>query len=208
MKRYKLSQIKLFFQKILLMNYPGGSDTHQYHIESILNETGFKRSLSVFSISYKERDEALVTGNINFLQNSEYVSQPCGTQDSPDFIIKYNDKLYFIECKSSKGTKPTYNGGIPKKQYIYIFSSEKYNSTTIFRGEDILPDSKRELFENLRLEEIALVKKYQNNPNWNDSRGFDYYPRAMYTQSGTWDKTDYFRHKDRKVCEENILNFL
>lgn len=190
------------------MEYTGGSDVHQYAVENLLQKNGFIQSVNVFSISHKERDDALISGCLDSLQNGEYISQPCGTQDSPDFIIKYNDKIFFIECKSSKGTKPTYNGGLPKKQYIYIFTSEKYNETTIFRGEDILSESKRQLLEKLRLDEIALVEKYQSDPAWNDSRGFDYYPRAMYTQSGTWDKTDYFKHIDRKMCEQNVLNLL
>lgn len=192
------------------MKYTGGSDVHQYAVEKVLQENGFTHSVNLLhgSISKKQRNSALSGGSLDSLQNGEYISQPCGSQDSPDFIVKYSDKLYFIECKSSEKTKLLYNGGLPKKQYIYIFTSEKYNSTTIFRGEDILSDSKRELLEKLRIEEMALVEKYQNDPAWNDSRGFDYYPRAMYTQSGTWDKTDYFKHSDRKMCEQNVLNSL
>ena len=203
-----LNQIKMFFESVLNMEYTGGSDIHEYAVEDLLSKNGFQKSLSLFSVFHKDRDDALITGSLNLLQNCEYISQPCGTQDSPDFIVKYNDKLYFIECKSSKENKPTYNGGLPKKQYIYIFTSEKYNATTIFRGEDILCDSKRELLEQLRLDEIALVQKYQNNPGWKDSRGFDYYPRAMYTQAGKWHKTDYFKHTDRKTCEQKVLNSL
>jgi hypothetical protein len=203
-----MNKIKMFFESVLNMEYTGGSDIHQYAVEDLLSKTGFRKSLDVVSVSHKDRDIALNTGLLHSLQNDEYISQPCGTQDSPDFILKYNDKLYFIECKSSKGTKPTYNGGLPKKQYIYIFTSEKYNATTIFKGEDILSDSKRSLLEQMRLEEIALVQRYQNDPSWEDSRGFDFYPRAMYTQSGSWHKTDYFKHSDRKMCEQNVLDSL
>jgi hypothetical protein len=64
------------------------------------------------------------------------------------------------------------------------------------------------LLEKLRIDEIAFIQKYQNDPAWNDSRGFDYYPRAMYTQSGNCDKTDYFKHTDRVKCEQNVLNSL
>jgi hypothetical protein len=203
-----MNQLKTFFESVLDMKYTGGADIHQCSVENLLNKHGFKKSLNVSSISQKQRDETLVTGSLDSLQNIEYISQPCGTQDSPDFIVKYDNKIYFIECKSSKGDKPTYNGGLPKKQYIYIFTSKKYNSTTIFRGEDILCESKRFLLEQLRAEEVALVQKYQNNKSWKDSRGFDYYPRAMYTQSGGWNKTDYFKHNDRKMCEQNVLDSL
>ena len=69
----------------------------------------------------------------------EYKSQPNGSQNSPDFYVYYNNKRYSIECKSSKGYYPVYNSGLPKPGVIYIFSSKKYNETTIFNADDKVP---------------------------------------------------------------------
>lgn len=193
------------------MKYTGGSDVHQYSVEKLLQENGFTHSVNLFygSISKKERDAALSGGSLDSLQNGEYISQPCGSQESPDFIVKYNDKIYFIECKSSEKTGPTWNSCYPQINYIYIFTSKKYNETTIFRGEDVLFDEKRKLYTELLNKQNLILEEFRKNPIWQkDSRGFDYYTRDMYTQSGTSDKTDYFKHADRKMCEQNVLNSL
>jgi len=51
-----------------------------------------------------------------------------------------------------------------------------------------------------------VLKTYQLDAGWNeDPRGFDFYMRAMYTQSGAG-KKDYFTHSERKRCESNVLN--
>ena len=135
-----------------------------------------------------------------------YISQPNGPQQSPDFYVFYNDKKYSIECKSSKGTCPTYNGGLPKPDSIYIFSSAKYNKTTIYNANDVVSDQMRTLYEELLTEYSSVLEKYKNLPEWQDDpRGFDFYMRAMYTQKGGKLKTDYFEHKDRARCENNVL---
>ena len=54
----------------------------------------------------------------------------------------------------------------------------------------------------------AVLKTYQMDDVWqDDERGFDFYVRNMYTQSGGKDKKDYFTHVDRNRCEQNVLNF-
>ena len=39
-----------------------------------------------------------------------------------------------------------------------------------------------------------------------NDRGFGYFLRHMYIQAGKKEKTDYFSHKQRRVCEQNVLN--
>jgi len=203
-----MNNIKLFFNDVLNMPYYGGSDVHQYHVEHLLEKHGFNKQFVI--ISKKNRDEYLRTGIFLDLPDNSYISQPCGTQDSPDFIVKYNNKLYFIECKSGAGAKtsPTYNSGLPKKEYIYIFTCQKYNGTTIFLGNDIISDDKRNLFNQLLEAQNKILEEFRKNPLWKDDRGFDYYTRDMYTQSGDSSKTDYFKHRDRFLCEQNVLNSL
>jgi len=139
--------------------------------------------------------------------NLEYISQPNGTQNSPDFYVFHDGERHSIECKSSKNTYPMYNSGLPKEEYIYIFSTAKYNETTLFKGSSVVPKQKRELYEGLLKDLGDVLQRYQNTPEWQeDNRGFDFYVRKMYTQCGGATKTDYFRHDERKQCEEEVLN--
>ena len=66
---------------------------------------------------------------------------------------------------------------------------------------------KRELYDRMLLEMKDVLVRYQALPEWQDDRGFDFYLREMYTQSGTAEYTDYFIHKDRTTCEQNVFNF-
>lgn len=138
----------------------------------------------------------------------DYVWQPNGPQQSPDFRVTLpNGRVVDIECKSSKQAYPTYNGGLPKENVIYIFSSKKYDQTTIFFADDVVSKSKRELFACLIEELRAVLDKYRAMPEWQeDDRGFDFYIRNMFIQSGGWRRTNYFKHKDRNLCEEKVLN--
>ena len=80
----------------------------------------------------------------------EFEYQPNGDQQSPDFRVTLDDgKTVDIECKSSKQPYPTYNGGLPKKGVVYIFSSRRYNKTTVYFAEDIVSDKKREQFSKI-----------------------------------------------------------
>jgi len=199
-----MNKLRTFFERVLTLGYiAGGSENNQQEktIESLLVEYGFVRSC-VESVP-----KEIKFNTIQGLKNNEYISQPCGTQDSPDFIVRSNEKNYYIECKSSKGYKPTYNSGLPKREYIYIFSSKPYDQTTIFRGCDILSENKRSLYEKLLKDYDKLLSTYQDKTEWKrDSRGFDFYMRAMYIQSGGKKSgNDYFIHPERDWCESRVL---
>ena len=94
---------------------------------------------------------------------------------------------------------------MPKKGVVYIFSSKRYNETTVFFADDIVTDKKRKQLSNLVEELGSVVKIYQEDPEWKDTRGFDFYIRNMYVQTGAG-KKDYFKHQDRQLCEQNVLN--
>ena len=95
---------------------------------------------------------------------------------------------------------------MPKEGVVYIFSSKRYNETTIFFADDIVHETKRDLYRGLlsRLNEVLV--EYQQEPEWEDDRGFDFYIRNMYVQNGAG-KKDYFIHNDRERCEQNVLNY-
>lgn len=143
------------------------------------------------------------------LDNHElnYIYQPNGSQASPDFrVILSTGRNVDIECKSSKQVYPTFNGGLPKEGVVYIFSSAKYNQTTIFFAEDVVKPEKRKLYKDLTTDLDSVLRTYQMDEEWqNDPRGFDFYVRNMYIQTGRG-KKDYFKHSDRQRCESNVIN--
>ena len=174
--------MKQFWKEVLLLPYKSNSQDnplHERQVEELLIKHGFR-----------------------------YIAQPNGIQASPDFRVFLADgKTVDIECKSSKQTYPTYNGGLPKEGVVYIFSSKKYNQTTIFFADDVVSAKKREQFAVLVEELNSVLKIHQIDEEWQeDSRGFDFYIRNMYVQNGAG-KKDYFRHKERQQCESNVLNF-
>ncbi len=174
--------MKQFWQEVLRLPYKSNSQDnplHEQQVRELLDKHGFN-----------------------------YVWQPNGPQQSPDFRVTLpNGRVVDIECKSSQNTYPTYNGGLPRKGVIYIFSSKRYNETTIFFADDVVSDKKRELYSSLVEELNSVLKVYQLEEEWQqDDRGFDFYIRNMYTQTGAG-KKDYFKHSNRQQCESNVLNF-
>ena len=184
--------------------------TFKYEFNMHSNITAFW--VDVLNLPYKSnsQDNPLHEQQVEDLlekHNLTYVSQPNGIQNSPDFRITLNSgKTVDIECKSSKQTFPTYNGGLPKSGTVYIFSSKRYNETTIYFADDVVSPQKREQFSKLVDELNAVLKVHQADESWQeDSRGFDFYIRNMYVQNGAG-KKDYFKHAERQICESNVLN--
>jgi hypothetical protein len=173
--------LKNFWQQVLQLPYKSNSQDNPHHerqVRDLLEKFGY-----------------------------EYVYQPNGSQLPPDLrVILPSGKTVDIECKSSKQTYPTFNGSLPQEGGVYIFSSKRYNKTTIFFGDDIVTVEKRQLFLDL-IEEVNSVKKiFQSDKEWqDDERGFDFYIRNMFVQTGK-SKKDYFKHPKRQFCESNVLN--
>ena len=176
-----MTNLKNFFQDCLELPWkpnPQTNPEHENQVEELLKKHGLK-----------------------------YIAQPNGIQQSPDFRIYHGDVID-VECKSSKQAFPVYNSGLPKPGVVYVFSSQKYDSTTIYLADDIIADKKRELYSQYLIEQDELLQKFRNLEDWKDVRGFDFYNRALYTQSGGADKTDYFQHFDRARCEHNVLDIM
>ena len=173
--------MKKFFEDVLKLPYKSNSQDnpkHENQVEDLLKKYGLK-----------------------------YKPQPNGKQNSPDFHVYWKGIVISLECKSAAGAKPTYNSGLPKIGVIYIFSSKKYNATTIYYADDLVSEKMRGAYRELLKDLDKAVKKFQDNPIVKeDPRGFNFYMRAMYTQAGTWVSTNYFKHEGREVCEQNVLN--
>jgi hypothetical protein len=139
-----------------------------------------------------------------------FISQPCGSQNFPDFLIcDYSGKFVIIEAKSGNGVCPAWNGGLPKKDAIYIFSSGKYNKTTVFLGQDVMTDEYSFKLHEIHDQLQGLSKQMATllNPLDVHNRGFGHYVRSKFEQGGGKEKVDYFKHKDRSKCEQNVLTF-
>jgi hypothetical protein len=121
--------------------------------------------------------------------NIKYVYQPKGTHRFPDFDLP--DLNLNLECKSvNKGIKPVWNRGLPRPGSLYIISSKKLGRTTIFFGEDVLPE---ETYDRL----MAVDQKYKtiiNEVNDKHDDGWINYPRLAFDNRGKnapnyWDRT-------------------
>jgi len=206
-----MSKIRQFLEQVLQMpyykNYAAASGKvhniakHEDATEDLLIQHGFTKH-SKGGIPRKQRDDWLKDPYSCTIPDGTYVSQPTGKQDSPDFIVKENGRAYFIECKSvSKKTKaPMYNSGVPKSGYIYIFTAEKYNQTTIFDGSDVCPPNDYKLLQKLIEEHRKLDDKY--NKLLRSSYNIQHYTRPMISHYGG---IDYFVHNNRKKNEQRVL---
>ena len=102
----------------------------------------------------------------------------------------FKDLNLNLECKSAKGKKPMWNRGIPRPNALYIVSSKKLGRTTIFFGEDVLPE---ETYDRL----MAVDQKYKtiiNEVNDKHDDGWINYPRLAFDNRGKnapnyWDRT-------------------
>jgi hypothetical protein len=178
---------------------------HEDAVEDIFLSHGLNH-LQKGGIKQQQRDAWLKGADHSDVPNDTFMSQPCGTHNSPDFIVKTNNKLFFLECKSaSKGTTaPMYNSGIPKEEYIYVFCAEKYNKTTIFMGRDVLPSKEEQLIQR----HIAEARKRDEILNAlleNNHHGISYYTRPMICHKGGHGKTNYFTHNKRQPLERSVL---
>ena len=181
---------------------------HEGAVEDILNQHNLTQVER--KVKKSERD-AWLSGEANDMADETYISQPCGTHDSPDFIVKTGGRLYFIECKSvTKEGTPLYNSGLPKKDYIYVFSSKKYDETTVYLGKDVAGDAVAMILEQANQEIKARCNEVtqQLREMGENTHGLGIYARPMYQHYGSKEKKDYFKNSRRKELEQNVLDFV
>jgi len=142
---------------------------------------------------------------------NSYIPQPCGQQQSPDFIVKFIDgRILAIECKSSSSTIPLYNSGGIKQNYFYVFSSKDQNKTVTYMGSDIINDIQQKLIDDhikdARERDEILNKKLKEYDT--NNRGVCYYTRPMIGQSGGHIYTNYFTHKNKEINGKSVIKFM
>jgi hypothetical protein len=140
-----------------------------------------------------------------------FIYQPCGSHESPDFIVKFTDNFILaVECKSSNTTLPLYNSGGVKPNYYYIFSSNSTNKTVTYMGYNIIDKEQQELIEahikEARERDELLNKKLKDLDK--NNRGVCYYTRPMINQSGGCEYTNYFKHKNRENDNYSVIDFV
>jgi len=192
---------------------------HEDAVEDVFKKHGFTDSKK----NIKELDDlgrtngkvirdAWMSGDLSgcSLKDGEYASQPLGTHDSPDFILKSAGKVFFIECKSSKQSRPTYNGGFPKSDYIYAFSSEKEDKTVVYLGRDVNGGHEAAKAITEYQEQINKIKKDLNRTlkEINLSTGIEYYVRDMWNHKGKKEVTNYFNEPRRSQWFNNVKEFI
>jgi hypothetical protein len=185
--------------------------SHEDAVENVFCEAGLTKVEDHNTKGFKKtRDLWIKDPTACDMENGTYISQPCGPQNSPDFIVKVDDKVYFIECKSSAQTYPTFNSGKPNPAYIYVFCSSKTNSTTVFRGDHISTIEQRRLMAEYeeKINNIVNELNIKLEECDDNNRGLALYHRAMWTQKGGAEKTDCFNHSERLLCEQRVLNEL
>ena len=218
--------VEILFNDLLTMpyfrNYAATSgnvhniSNHESAVESVFRKNNITQILSkdtrITTSINKESVKNAIKDKICIIPDNTYISQPCGTHDSPDFLVNINGRIYGFECKSTTGRnyKPLYNSGGIKSSIIYIFTNESVNATTLYLGRDIITKEQSSLITELIQKQRKIEQEYNVKLSEIDTnnRGISYYTRAMIGQQGNSSKTNYFSHDNKKICEENVLKFL
>jgi len=182
---------------------------HEGAIEDVLKRNGFSEIEKTKDCLKKNKELWIKQPDICSIPINSFISQPFGTHENPDFLVRVGQhRLIPIEAKSSEDFKPLYNSGGIKPNYIYVFSSKKANSTTIYKGSDIISFEAYKVIEDLIREqkklEFAANEKLKELDVYH--RGISYYTRPMIGQSGDKTFTNYFTHEHREKCEQNVLD--
>lgn len=183
---------------------------HEDAIEKKFIEHGYKKWDPPKKLKKKDKNESSFLSD---MPAGDFITQPFGKNENPDFYIKSIDgKLVPVEAKSSSqnSTAPLYNSGGIKQNYLYVYTSEKTNKTTIYLGNDIITLEQEKLIN----EHINLLRKLDEELNKNlntldvNHRGISFYTRPMIGQRGDKTYTNYFNHEFRENIEKKALHYL
>jgi hypothetical protein len=222
----QLSNMKYFCNEPARSGAEHGIAKHEHAIENIFIDNGHlestkwcKTNEKILSDNRKELKKWLNKGMcdgedalLDIIPPGTYVSQPLGSQNNPDFVIRnVSGKLIAVEAKSTKTAFfPKYNGGGVKRNYVYIFSNEIENATVIYMGSDIVSPEQYELHDELNEKIHKLYDEYNIRIGERDTnnRGFGVYFRKDTQQSGGAEKTNYFTHQNKDRDKQNVLDFV
>lgn len=210
--------VRQVFDDVLQMPYHKGGYTqnaHELAFEDLLIEHAFVEFFAPTSWKSRVMLTSWVSGgNHDLVPDQSYISQPGGSNGPPDFVVKGDGRMFFVELKSSQSCKPTYNDTLPKPNFIYVFCSCHNDATdqqtTMFLGSDVVDDESRERLleaqQEMKLVAAIATEKIQEIPT--NDRGWYPFPRMKFEQKGGWERANYFKHSDRARCEQNVLDFV
>lgn len=134
-----------------------------------------------------------------------FLLHPNGTQETPDFLIKYDGKFVLLECKSkSSGSNPAWNDKLPQRGILYFFYSESCNDFTFFFGENVLSDFDREWIDS----DMKQCKEIVRKKGSESYRGFGPNVRPQVLQEAKCGgHVNFFNHRHRKLTEMAVLNY-
>lgn len=180
---------------------------HEDAIASLMEGHGYNPYIPHTKLHKNDQE---TPGFLKDMPVGSYVSQPFGTHASPDFFIKAADeRLIALEAKSSEtASHPTYNSGGVNPDYYYVFCSKKTNSTTLFRGCDIITEQQQQLISEHIAEEKLRAEALNEKLAALDThgRGIAFYPRPMIIQKGGAKFTNYFTHENRQRDEARAID--
>ena len=185
-------------QKVIKSKHQSNtSKGHEKWFEKLLINDGFsKKTLEDVQMS-KLDVRNMVDKNKSTLF---FIPEPLGSQNTPDFLVGDEEgNLFYIELKSSKEEKITWNGGYPKDNFIYIFSTEKHDSQTIFMGSDCWNLEDRDLL----LKHAETLKNLTDSFNKSLKGNQTYYTRNMYN-----DNEKYYSRDGREEYEKKVLDYV
>lgn len=174
--------------------------------EEKIQEEGFVKSNIVLTVEEKEmfkNHEIIQRLNIG-----EYISQPTGNNNRPDFIIRDKQYQKGLECKSVIGLTPMYNSGYPSKNTIYAIATSRQieDPITILDGGQIVSDKLKKLIEDYTKE------SKERDAYWNERAmslgddnpfGIGFYSRVQAQHRGQQVTTSYFT--ERAAMMEGIF---
>jgi len=209
-----------FFQFIFatiqfIINYlKGKTHKHEDKIEEILHSYDFEK-ITLEEAGLTKDD---VVNGLRFntkavlydATNRYYIPQPLGSVRSPDFVIIYEDRCYYLECKSGKLDIIRFNNSLPRDEYIYLFTCERYNKTIIFLGRDVMNDLIRDKYS-VFMKEIRILEKEFNEDllkEKTNNHGWTIYWRNNFEQRGKNGVTAWVKHKNIDKYIENVMGFI
>ena len=197
---------------------PSGEEFEQ-RIMNGLHQSGFNRILErdigahALVIKPQVRDhfhEENIPNPTNY--RAHYWYQPSGSQNYPDFVIFWGQRLLCLEAKFSKEgqKKPVWNSGLPRQNGIYIFGSRRVRDVTFFMGRDVITEETarqmHDLFSYLQGRQIEFNENLGPQPY-----GFSVYVRKAFDQSKKMNPDavlDFFSNPNRQNLENSVKQFV
>lgn len=184
-------ELKKLVDELLNLDYKSNTflnKNHEINIKAFLLSHDFKEVKKIANKSKKKDIQTLewrsfksLSYNDNFKNEKWFIEQPFGSQQSPDFIICINGLILFLECKSSENDKITWNSGIPRNNFLYVFTSKKFNYSTLFFGQSTEILEKNPFFEKDYDDFDRRYKEEMSNifDKMFDTDNFSFYMRRM-----------------------------